>query len=198
MKIFLCRHGQTTGDVEDRFGGDYEDHLTEEGKNQAQFLAEKLAGKDLEIIFTSPRIRALETSEILKSVLGTEVLVLEDIRERNHYGILTGMIKSEAQENFPEEIEKMKDNRTCATGGEDYEFFKTRINIAWQGIQNSGYQAVAVVTHGGPIRLIFREILKLGELKLSDSAFAELESSDSGVKVINLNGIELENNQPDL
>jgi len=106
MKIFLCRHGQTTGDVEDRFGGDYEDHLTEEGKNQAQFLAEKLAGKDLEIIFTSPRIRALETSEILKSVLGTEVLVLEDIRERNHYGILTGMIRSEAQENFPEEIEK--------------------------------------------------------------------------------------------
>lgn len=45
MKIFLCRHGQTTGDIEDRYGGDYDDHLTDLGKTQAEELANKLQGK---------------------------------------------------------------------------------------------------------------------------------------------------------
>ena len=31
MLIYLARHGETTGDVEDRYGGDYDDHLTEKG-----------------------------------------------------------------------------------------------------------------------------------------------------------------------
>lgn len=35
MKIYLIRHGQTTGDVEDRYGGAYDDELTDKGKNEA-------------------------------------------------------------------------------------------------------------------------------------------------------------------
>lgn len=34
MKIYLVRHGETTGDVEDRYGGWYDDHLTDRGKEQ--------------------------------------------------------------------------------------------------------------------------------------------------------------------
>ena len=49
MKIYLIRHGQTTGDLEDRYGGDYDDHLTEEGEQQAKRLAEKLASSGIEI-----------------------------------------------------------------------------------------------------------------------------------------------------
>jgi len=43
MKLFLIRHGQTTGDLEDRYGGTYDDHLTELGHEQLQATAEKLA-----------------------------------------------------------------------------------------------------------------------------------------------------------
>lgn len=42
MKIYFCRHGQTTGDVEDRYGGNYDDRLTELGLNQSKELAKKL------------------------------------------------------------------------------------------------------------------------------------------------------------
>jgi len=49
MRIYLIRHGQTTGDLGDRYGGDYEDHLTEEGKKQSQKLANKLKNKNIEI-----------------------------------------------------------------------------------------------------------------------------------------------------
>jgi broad specificity phosphatase PhoE len=191
MKIFLCRHGQTTGDLEDRYGGDYEDHLTDEGKIQAGLLAEKLVGKNIEIIMSSPRIRALETSDILRSKLNIQMQVLENLRERNHYGILTGLVKSEAKVKYPQEVELIKDFYTNATGGEDYQSFKNRILRVLHEITTSKYQIVALITHGGPIRFIFREVLKLGETKIADCSFAELETSGNDIKVINLDGIEI-------
>ncbi|MBI4020340.1 MAG: histidine phosphatase family protein [Candidatus Aenigmarchaeota archaeon] len=51
MKIYLIRHGETTGDVEDRYGGDYDDHLTRKGKQQSINLSRRLSNKDVEIIF---------------------------------------------------------------------------------------------------------------------------------------------------
>ena len=51
MKIFLIRHGETTSDVEDRYGGDYDDHLTEKGEQQSEELAEILKDKNIQVIF---------------------------------------------------------------------------------------------------------------------------------------------------
>ncbi|MBU1132445.1 histidine phosphatase family protein, partial [Patescibacteria group bacterium] len=89
MKIYLIRHGETTGDIEDRFGGDYDDHLTAKGIEQARELAKQLLNKEIEIIFVSPLMRAVETAEEVEKVLHVPVEVLEDLRERNNYGVLT-------------------------------------------------------------------------------------------------------------
>lgn len=35
MKIYLIRHGESTSDVENRYGGTYNDHLTQKGKAQS-------------------------------------------------------------------------------------------------------------------------------------------------------------------
>jgi len=44
MKIYLIRHGETTGDVEDRYGGSYDDHLTDKGRGQLEKTAKELVG----------------------------------------------------------------------------------------------------------------------------------------------------------
>jgi len=192
MKIFLCRHGQTTSDIEDRYGGDFEDYLTDTGREQAEGLADKLAGNNIEIIFSSPKIRAMETAELLKSKLGVEIQVKNGLRERNHYGILTGMIKAEAREKYPQEVEKVKTYLTNATGGENYEDFKVRIKSIWEEILNSGFKTAAIVSHGGPIRMLFREIFKLGELNIADCAYAEIVINEGKAKVTLLVGISQE------
>ncbi len=69
MKIYLVRHGETTGDVEDRFDGAYDDHLSPKGKQQSGKLVNKLENKNIEIIYHSPLIRATETAEILSEKL---------------------------------------------------------------------------------------------------------------------------------
>lgn len=106
MKIYLIRHGQTTGDLEDRYGGDYDDHLTEEGRSQAGELAEKLKDRNIKHLLHSPRLRAIETAQIVFDQMGIPMKEIEDLKERNGYGVLTGLIRAEAKERFPEEVAK--------------------------------------------------------------------------------------------
>src|SRR3989344_3112401 len=82
MKIYLIRHGETTGDKEDRYGGNYDDHLTDLGKRQIKETAEKLVGKNIEIIFTSPLIRTKEATDIINSKTNCPVEVVSDFEER--------------------------------------------------------------------------------------------------------------------
>jgi len=192
MKIYLCRHGQTTGDIEDRFGGNYDDHLTAEGQQQAQTLAEKLATKGIQIMYVSPLLRAKETAEVVQNNCNCVVEFMEDFRERNSYGILTGLVKAEAQQKYPDQFELTKDPHNNLEGAEKYEDFCVRLNRAFAEIYNSGFDTVAIVTHGGPIRVFFREIQKLGEIKIADCAFALLEKTPDSLKVIELDGIQLE------
>lgn len=190
MKIYLCRHGQTTGDVEDRYGGDYDDHLTELGESEAEELALKLQGKGIKKIFASPKIRAQETAKILSEALTVEIETVADLRERNQNGILTGMIRAQAKEEFPQLVERLKDYRNTIEGAESYNAFAKRVNEAVDQIAAQVHDKVAVVTHGGPIRATLRRIDYAPDYKIEDCAFAELEAKDGKLAVISLNGIE--------
>lgn len=190
MKIYLIRHGETTGDIENRYGGDYDDHLTDKGKEQARELANKLDGKDIEMIYHSPRIRAVETAKILGNKLGVRLKAVDDVRERNNYGVLTGMVKSEAKKKYPKEIEKLEKIQLYhkVKGSEDYEHFKKRvINAFNEIIEDDKYKTVAIISHGGPISCVVREVLKLGEIKkLGDCGILEIDKRGNKLKLIRL------------
>ena len=139
MLIYLARHGETTGDVEDRYGGDYDDHLTEKGIIQAEELSKKLTGKGIEEIFASNRMRAQETAKILQKNLGAEIRTVKELRERNLYGILTGMIKSEAGEKYPHLVERINDVQDTIEGAEDWKVFVDRVVVAIKNISQKNY-----------------------------------------------------------
>lgn len=189
MIIYLTRHGQTTGDIENRYGGDYDDHLTDTGKQQSSQLAEQLSDEGIELLFASPRIRAQETAAVIAEKLGLVAKTFEDFRERNGYGILTGMTKEEALQRYPDQVEILQDVHAVVEGAEEYDPFQQRITNALDAISREKADKVAVVTHGGPIRLIFRDILRLGEIDVADCAFAVLESNDGNYTLLSKSGI---------
>ncbi len=191
MKIFLVRHGETAGDVENRYGGDYDDHLTKKGESQAKTLAKKLEGRGIEKIFTSPRFRAKETAHILGKELDVSVEVIDSIRERNFYGILTGMKKEEARKKHLEMAEQLKNYRNTIKGAEPYEHFRQRILKAFSELTKSKYKTIAIVTHGGPISCIFRELLKIEIKKMADCAVFELRSEKGKLNLIKTGEAEL-------
>lgn len=192
MKIYLIRHGQTIGDVEDRYGGAYDDELTDEGKSQAQKLADKLSDSGIQILFCSPLKRAQQTAEILKAKLGCEIKTVHDLRERNKNGILTGMTKSEAKTKYPELVEKLKDYRSQIEGAESQDDFAERIKNAFNEIVSSeNYSTIGIVTHGMPFWVIFGDILNdNGIVKIADCAYAVLSKVGQKLNVEKLDGIE--------
>lgn len=191
MKIFIIRHGETTSDIENRYGGDYDDHLTERGKTQAGELAVKLSGRGIRKIFSSPLIRAVETLEILNNSLDCEQQIVEELRERNSYGVLTGMKKEEARRHYPDLTRQAQDYHNTIEGGESYDDFLARVKHAYEQISNVPHESIAVISHGGLIKCLFRDVLKFGDLAdLADCAFIEIEDG----KVILMEGASFVDN----
>jgi len=174
MKIFLVRHGETTGDVEDRYGGRYDDHLTEKGKLQLAETAKQLEGKGIEVVFVSPLIRARESAEIIQARLGCSVETIEEIQERN-YGILGGLTKSEAIERYPDAVERHKDPRNTDPEGEDFDAFHERVIRGFKAIVEQDYRVAVVVSHGGPIKSILRQIGEEVPERIGDGGIMELD-----------------------
>ncbi len=175
MKIFLIRHGETTSDLEDRYGGSYDDHLTERGREQLQETANKLVDKGIEIIFASSLIRTRESAEIISSKINSSIEIKEGLRER-HYGVLTGLTKTEALEKYPEVVEAHKNPKNTDPEGESFEDFKNRVLNTFKDLLKENYQTIAVVSHGGPIKQILSHLNMNVPEKLGDGEIIEIIS----------------------
>jgi probable phosphoglycerate mutase len=193
MRIYLVRHGETSGDIENRYGGDYEDHLTTNGIIQSEELARKLEAKGIAAIYSSPMIRALETAGLVGEVTGLEVNVIDGLAERNHYGVLTGMVKQEAKRLHPEHVAELEKGRLHKLkGSENYEPFKKRVLAAFKEVTDEGLSPIALVAHGGVIRCIVREIAKSGELEeIGDCSIITIEKEGKKVSVEAVDGAVL-------
>jgi broad specificity phosphatase PhoE len=194
MKIFIIRHGESTSDIENRYGGDYDDHLTDRGLEQVEELAKKLEGKEIEMIFSSPRLRAKETAEILENKLECQLQIIYDLCERNAYGILTGMKKEEAKSKHLEQVNLLGRYDSCVDGAEPYEELLQRVKKVFEDVINSSFETVAIVSHGGFLRCFFRDVLKWGELKeIGDCSYMELIKNGPEYEIKSADGITLEN-----
>ena len=196
MQIFLLRHGETTGDVEKRYGGDYDDDLSPKGKKQAEALAKKLSESELSTFFTSPRARAIQTTEILIKHISAKVVSVENIRERNQYGVMTGLKKAEAKKEFPDEVEDLEANNPYhhVQSSEDYFVFCERVINAFNEIVEEEFinetESIAFVTHSGPITVIFRELLGFEIKGIKDCALFELEYDGEGFEVVSAEDVD--------
>jgi probable phosphoglycerate mutase len=120
--IILCRHGESEGNRDARFGGHSPTPLTEHGRSQARATGQRLADAGVDAVYSSDLPRALETAEIIAGVAGaSRPLVTPLLRERS-VGIFTGLTFAEAQARFPDEYQALlrRDPDSCPPGGETY------------------------------------------------------------------------------
>ena len=192
MKIYLIRHGESTSDVKERYDEDYDDNLTKKGIKEAGVIAKKLSNSNIEIIFTSPKIRALQTTKILKSELNCKTMVLDDLSEQDIYGAYPELSKDQPEEEYRRLGEILADQDEIIEGVETYSHFKKRVVKSFSELIRQDFNVIAIVTHGGPIRIIFREILKLGEFKkIGNASIILLEKNKSNLQVVKMGGVTL-------
>ena len=187
MNIYLIRHGESTSDTKNKYDGDYDDHLTESGLQDAKTIAKKLDGSNIDVVFTSPKIRTRETSKIISDALGCKISVMDDLAEQDIYGAYLELGKNQPEEEYRRLGEIFVNRDNVVEGSETYKHFKERVIKCFFNITNQPFENIAIVTHGGPIRCIFREILALGEFKkVGNGAIIELKKEGSILSVVNM------------
>ena len=99
--LLLARHGESDWNRARRWQGHADRPLTDLGRRQARELAERLAGVELDAVFSSDLRRASETAEIVARSQGLDVTTMPELREVD-VGSWSGLTRTEAEERFPE------------------------------------------------------------------------------------------------
>lgn len=154
MKIYLIRHGETDYNVTGRHQGMWvESHLTENGKAQARAASSLFRDIPFDRLFVSAAERTRETAALLFPARNDAVYD-DDLREV-HIGWLADLYIDDIRKTHGELYDKAVSDRDYSLfGGETLDEHKARGKRAMDRVLNSGGEKVAVVSHGGTIRVL--------------------------------------------
>lgn len=164
-RLYLIRHGATQLTAEDRFSGAANVYLSEEGRAQAERLAQRLADDQVVAIYTSPLDRTMETAEIIARPHGLQPLPQEGLREISH-GHWEGMTRKEVEAQFHDEyISWESDPFTFAPeGGESgISVLARALPVIREIVVSHKDRNIVVVSHKATIRLILSSLLGFDE-----------------------------------
>jgi probable phosphoglycerate mutase len=150
--ILLARHGETDWNNEGRWQGHADRPLNELGRTQARELAESLAGRRIDAVYSSDLLRAQETARIVADRIGLPVRLDVGLREVD-VGDWEGRASTEIERVDPEAFRRWQGGEKGWSGGETYEEMGERVvatvlHIAKQHVGRT----ILIVTHGGSIR----------------------------------------------
>jgi broad specificity phosphatase PhoE len=150
--ILLARHGETDWNSERRWQGHSDRPLNDVGRAQARELAESLAERAIDVVYSSDLLRAHETALIVAERLGLAVDVDAGLREVD-VGDWSGRVHTEIEGLDPDGYRRWQEGGKGWNGGESYEEMGARVVAAVLRLaaRHPG-QTVLVVTHGGSIR----------------------------------------------
>lgn len=157
-RLVLIRHGEARCNTEAYIGGHLGCRgLTERGIRQSEILAQRVARTGefghCAAIWTSVLPRAIETAEILKTVLPDLVIERSCSLCERHPGEADGMTWEDYGKRYARDALPGDDPHTpLSEGGESWVAFVERAEEALYGLaRRYAGQGVIVVTHGGVI-----------------------------------------------
>lgn len=152
--VYLVRHGTTKSNIDGKFQGTLDIPLNEQGLLQANYLGERFKNIKIDMAYTSPLLRAVQTTDGLCKYKNIEKIICENLMELD-VGELAGHTGAENEAKYPQAMEMMRiaPAKFQAPGGESTLQVYNRMKEALKSIvkQNQG-KKIAVVSHGFAIQ----------------------------------------------
>jgi probable phosphoglycerate mutase len=141
--------------VHKRYAGRSDVPLTDLGIRQAVAAAKRLASAGVEVIVTSPMLRAARTAEEVAGVTGAPVVADEGFRETD-FGAWEGLTFAEVRERWPVEVTKwLADPAVPPPGGESFAEVSDRVTHALHRVlAGRERQTILIVSHVTPIKML--------------------------------------------
>ena len=162
MLLYLVRHGESTFNAEGRIQGQSDSPLSELGRRQSQAVADALATRPIEAVYSSPLRRALETAQPIADRHGLKIRTDPRLMELNA-GVFEGHLRDELAAACPIELARWLggDEDFAIPGGESRRQLTERGCEAIRSIAAAGCREVVVVTHGGLLSATLRALLNM-------------------------------------
>lgn len=165
LYLFLIRHGETEWTKERRFQGSSDIPLTKRGMKQAKAVAECLKRYGIDRIYASPLGRARQTAAPIARLLRKKINYDKRLRELG-FGVWEGRTSRELLSDKKSQYAKWCLGKIVTPKrGEKISDFRKRVRSFLSDVtrQRSSASAkkIAVVTHGGPVKIILFEALRL-------------------------------------
>jgi alpha-ribazole phosphatase/probable phosphoglycerate mutase len=180
-RLVLVRHTEPDESVRGRCYGRLDVPLSAAGLRHAAAIGEALWSHEIAAVYSSPLQRALDTARAVASPHGLEPLPRDDLRELD-FGELEGMHFDEIAAEHPELYRSWMDTPFSVRfpGGEGLVDLRGRVlpEVAQIRARHEG-ETVALVTHGGVVRVVLAEALEL-----PDTAFFRLDQPYGALSVV--------------
>lgn len=166
--ILLVRHGETDWNREEIFRGTYDVPLNDNGREQARLLGIALRSEKINVAYTSPLSRAVETSKIVLGPYGIEATMHEGFLDFN-YGDWTGLKEPDVASRWPNELTMWKSHpHTIRIPGGDTlkEVFDRAFNAMERLAREHEDETVALFAHR-----VVNKLLIIGSLGLTLDRF---------------------------
>ena len=148
--IYLMRHGQ---DDENYIGGWSDVELIPEGIKDVEMMGEWIKDNlNIKQIICSDVRRAVHTADIINSYLNVKVIQLSDFREQSK-GKLNGMLKTDAQKEYPEYFKNVSIN-TVYPDGECLKDLYNKVKLYLDKLSKIEDNTL-IITHRGYINMIY-------------------------------------------
>lgn len=181
-RIFLIRHGVTVLTAEDRFAGATDVELSDEGREQARLLGERLSEEKVAAVYASPLGRTVETACLIAKPHGLEVQTRDGLREISH-GRWEQMTRREVDERFPEEAAAWEEDpyTFAPVGGESGLAVTARsLPVLLEIVRAHPGESAIIVSHKATIRLLLSSLLGFDPRRYRDN----LDQSPAALNIV--------------
>jgi len=107
-RLHIIRHGESEWNLQKKVQGQNDSPLTSLGRKQAIAAKEKITDK-IDIVFSSPSLRAIETANIITSGMNVHVIKADELMEMN-LSIWEGRTLDEIERDYPNENKNFWEN----------------------------------------------------------------------------------------
>jgi probable phosphoglycerate mutase len=159
--LTLIRHGETDSNRVHRFQGQQDVPLNAVGLQQAEHLADRLAGEHFDVAVVSDLVRTQATAAPLARRLGLSLQTDACWREQ-HFGLFEGQQVRDILDRHPDlwaQWVRQDADFALPGGGESIRAFHARVWSALDALAAAHVgQRVLVVTHGGVLDMVWRTV----------------------------------------
>jgi alpha-ribazole phosphatase len=180
-RVVLVRHAETDVSARGQCYGQLDVALSSTGRAQAHALAQALRVVPLAAIYTSPLVRALDTARPIAAEHGVEPLIHRGLLELD-FGELEGVSYDTIAAERPDLYRRWMEMPASVRfpGGECLAELRDRVMAAVAEIRGRhGGDAVAIVSHGGVLRIVLADALGL-----DDEALFRIDQPYGAVSVV--------------